>query len=348
MKNLASDDRQAVMAAREVLLDAGEVGALFLRKAVRESDGKALREAATLLAELSDAPSVALVLDRLETGAPAEVAGPLHEAVRRILKTAGPDGRETLRGALGRIAELVEADDALARRALAEGLLIVFQEWYAKGAEAYDEAVGRAGASERLQAYVKRASSSNDPAVRQWADSMAVAAGVVVPVAQRADGMIVFEVEQFHGRTIGEAGHRWMRVEDGKASGDAALQAQPIGKGSYNTGYADRSPRLDYHVQFGRTGSYFVWIRGKSLPGGDAGSSDSLHVGLDGKELEMCDRISGFGSSYGWSRTTMDGNAPAVFTIHAPGKRVLNIWMREDGFTVDKVLLTTLEGYRPR
>ena len=56
--------------------------------------------------------------------------------------------------------------------------------------------------------------------------------------------------------------------------------------------------------------------------------------------------MSSFGASYGWSKNTLDG---AVATIHvtSTGVHTINLFMREDGFVVDKVLLTTNANFTP-
>ena len=109
-----------------------------------------------------------------------------------------------------------------------------------------------------------------------------------------------------------------------------------------NTGYAAASPRLDFKVNFVKTGVHQVWVRGI----GTDGSNDSVHVGLDGAETATSDRISSFFTTWTWSRNTMD-NVAATVTITTPGVHTINVWMREDGFVFDKLLLTVNASYAP-
>jgi hypothetical protein len=111
---------------------------------------------------------------------------------------------------------------------------------------------------------------------------------------------------------------------------------------SNNTGYTTNSPRLDFKVNFQTTGTYYVWIRGS----GPTGNDDSCHAGIDGAAPTSADRISGFGTQFVWSKSTLDGSAARI-NVTTPGKHVINLWMREDGFRVDKLVLTTSSTYTP-
>ena len=73
----------------------------------------------------------------------------------------------------------------------------------------------------------------------------------------------------------------------------------------------------------------------------------SVHVGLNGTGPATSDRITGWSSSgWKWSNETMD--APrATIEVTVPGDQVLNLWMREDGTQVDKIVLTTSSSLVP-
>jgi hypothetical protein len=109
-----------------------------------------------------------------------------------------------------------------------------------------------------------------------------------------------------------------------------------------DTGYVTTSPRIDFRINIVKTGVHYVWIRGRGLTGSD----DSVHVGLDGAAVATADRISSFGTGYSWTRNTMDG-VVATINVTTPGLHTLNLWMREDGTVVDKVILTTNAGFTP-
>jgi hypothetical protein len=139
-----------------------------------------------------------------------------------------------------------------------------------------------------------------------------------------------------------QGGHDWVEVFPAGYSGWGAMQAQPNTGIIVNTGYVTSSPRLDFEVNFVKTGIHYVWIRGI----GASSSDDSVHVGLDGAESATSDRITGFSSSWSWSQSTMDGPVATV-NVTSAGVHTVNVWMREDGFVFDKLVLTVNAGYTP-
>jgi hypothetical protein len=163
------------------------------------------------------------------------------------------------------------------------------------------------------------------------------------PFEQGQDGRISLEAEQFHNQ-VSAGDHEWTLVSDSQASGGGAMETPDLGIG-HNTGYVDTSPRLDYEINFSQTGQHYVWVLGRA-GGNKIGSSDSLHIGLDGQAVDTSDRLSDFEAEFGWSNDTMDG-APAVIDITSTGVHTLNLWMREDGFIVDQVILSPDPDFDP-
>ncbi|MEO8429117.1 MAG: hypothetical protein ABI651_18655, partial [Verrucomicrobiota bacterium] len=141
---------------------------------------------------------------------------------------------------------------------------------------------------------------------------------------------------------LSQGASAWAASSPSGFSGTGALQATPNTGANVNTGYAASSPRLDFPVNFVKTGTHYIWIRGIGL----SGSDDSCHVGLDGVEIATSDLISGFGTGWTWSKNTMDG-AVATFNIASAGIHTVNVWMREDGFIIDKLLLAVNSIYTP-
>ena len=112
-----------------------------------------------------------------------------------------------------------------------------------------------------------------------------------------------------------------------------------------NTGYTTASPRLNFDVTFSQAGTYQVWVRGRA-GGSVAADSDSVHVGLDGVAVASADRISTFTATFGWSRSTLD-SVNATLNVATAGLHTVNVWMREDGFVIDKLVLTRDAAYTP-
>ena len=155
------------------------------------------------------------------------------------------------------------------------------------------------------------------------------------------NGTVVIEAESFTDNTPRSA-HHWDLISSTPASGQAVMRANPNLGQFINANYAATSPELRYPVKFSTTGTYYVWIRGF----GPTANDDSVHAGIDGAEIASADRITGFGTGLTWSRTTIDGPS-ATLDITQPGYRDINVWMREDGFSIDKIILTTNANYFP-
>jgi len=167
-------------------------------------------------------------------------------------------------------------------------------------------------------------------------------AGGVFQQDDGSDGIVSIEAEHY---TINnpQGGHQWNFVISPVGySDEGAMEATPDSGTNQDRDYAANSPRLDFLVNFVKTGTHYVWVRGY----GKDGSADSCHVGLDGQEIWSCNRLNNFSTFYSWHRETMDG-PDATFNVSTAGKHVFNIWMREDGFVIDKIVLTTNISYAP-
>lgn len=157
-------------------------------------------------------------------------------------------------------------------------------------------------------------------------------------------GITSIETEHYHGNTQ-QGTHQWVSDSTGGASNSAAMITSPNNGALINTSYSVTSPRLDFDIEFVKTGTHYVWLRG--IGDSDTGSTDdSLHAGLNGVEGSTSDRITGFNSNWTWTRSTMDGPS-ATINVPTPGIHTVNLWMREDGLIIDILVLTTNSGYDP-
>ncbi|MGB7157340.1 MAG: fibronectin type III domain-containing protein [Tepidisphaeraceae bacterium] len=156
------------------------------------------------------------------------------------------------------------------------------------------------------------------------------------------DHLVVAEAENNDG-VLAQGGKTWSPNSTAGFSGSGALQSTPNTGINRNTGYTTQSPRIDFNINFTQTGTHYVWIRGFA----PTSSDDTVHVGFNGAEVTSSDRMSGFpDGAWTWSNTTMDGPV-ATINVTTPGVHTLNVWMREDGFIADKVLLTTNAAFVP-
>ncbi len=168
--------------------------------------------------------------------------------------------------------------------------------------------------------------------------------GSIAPIYLQDDtpeGLISIEAENYDVNSP-QGGHNWDEVSDSTYSGNYAMEAVPNLGDNINTNYVFNSPRLDFYVNFLNTGTHYIWARGV----GASGIDDSCHVGLDGMAVSTSDRITGFLTHSTWTDATMDGPV-ATIDIPSTGSHVINVWMREDGLILDKLVISTDPGYVP-
>ena len=157
---------------------------------------------------------------------------------------------------------------------------------------------------------------------------------------QSADGNGIVEIEAEQFDVSAAAGNNaWTSVADPQASGGFGMLAGPDTGSNVSTNYAANSPRLDYKINFVETGTHYLWILGRSSST-PVGSGDSVHAGLDGLEISSLQRIQEFDADFGWS-SAISGGSRATFDVDSVGVHTLNLWMREDGFVADKIVVTT-------
>ncbi len=158
------------------------------------------------------------------------------------------------------------------------------------------------------------------------------------------NGLITIEAENFDSKT-GSNPHHWVNGTYANASGGKSMISTPNnGKlWSNSTG----SPKLSYKVNFAASGIYHLWIRGWGDENSNGiGGNDSVHAGLNGLISSTADKIDGFPTGWHWSNRTRDG-VSAKITVPSAGVHTFNLWMREDGFAVDKIVLTKKATYKP-
>lgn len=155
------------------------------------------------------------------------------------------------------------------------------------------------------------------------------------------DGIVAIEVEHYDAN-VAQGGQAWTVNTTAGYSGDSALQATPNNGTTRDTGFTTTSPRLDFRINFNRTGTHYIWVRGIGPAGGD----DSIHAGLNGAAIATSDRITSFATGWTWKNTTMDGPV-ATIDIPSAGVHTINLWMREDGVIIDKFMLTVNAGFTP-
>ena len=156
-----------------------------------------------------------------------------------------------------------------------------------------------------------------------------------------ATGLVTFEAENADAN-ISKSGLTWSPTAALPGASGTALEAGPNTGQKFDGDYVANAPRLDFNVNFARTGTYYLWVRGN----GPTDNDDSVHAGLNGQAVSSADRIALGHDGWNWSQRTTDGPVVTI-TVTQTGVQTVNLWMREDGSRVDKLLLTLDPNFVP-
>ncbi|HEU0032353.1 MAG TPA: TIM-barrel domain-containing protein [Kofleriaceae bacterium] len=151
--------------------------------------------------------------------------------------------------------------------------------------------------------------------------------------------LVVVDAEHHMQRTDA-GGHAWQTttVSEGYVA-DGAVIAQPNDRTTPSD--LAHAPHLAYDVEFAEAGTHYVWIRGRSYNDPDR---DTVTVGLDGAGTSAVTFANA--DTFTWSNVDDAGTIVAV-DVPAPGRHTIDLWMRDAGAIVDRVLLTPDASYMP-
>ena len=182
------------------------------------------------------------------------------------------------------------------------------------------------------------------------------AAGQVFDMGTGADRLVVLEAES--GTAVNSAADTWTLVNAGTTPAAPTTPSSFGGTGAMvclanNGGGNDNAttfvngPRLNFRVLFRQAGTYYVWVRGRgydTAPSDLIGENDSCHVGLNGVAAPAGFRLGGYNAvDWDWSRNREGGTAS--ITAPSVGVHTFTLYMREDGFMVDRILITANAAY---
>lgn len=155
------------------------------------------------------------------------------------------------------------------------------------------------------------------------------------------NGMVVMEAESYDAAFAdGATDDTWSKIVVSDASGGSCMQVGPDSTSDYHVSQTDvevNAARMDYQVDFTTTGTWYLWVRGASTT--SAGhAANSCHGGIDGTVEALFMDFADTGA-YEWVQGTI--------TVSSTGVHMVNLFMREDGFIADKIILTTDSAYAP-
>ena len=120
------------------------------------------------------------------------------------------------------------------------------------------------------------------------------------------------------------------------------LRGLPDTGALYEVNEVSQSPHLTFTFHTTTPSDYQIWVHGMA----PNASGDSLHVGLEGESTASSANLTGFSQDWSWSSLTMS-QTTATLPLTATGTFSLNLWLREDGVRVDRLLLVTDTNYVP-
>ncbi len=164
-------------------------------------------------------------------------------------------------------------------------------------------------------------------------------------VFSEAGGVVVIEAESFSNNTaraINGTNFQWVATNAISGfSGTGYSEATPNVGANQSVTWSNTSPEMDYAVNFNIAGQHYVWIRGY----GETPDDDSVHVGFNGTTNTAAALT--LTQSLAWQWSTNRTGFTTRGTINATlGTQTINVWMREDGMRLDKIILTTNLNFR--
>jgi hypothetical protein len=173
------------------------------------------------------------------------------------------------------------------------------------------------------------------------------------PVPAEADGRIEVEAESFVSQEKSDVRKWLVRSTIPGASGGAHIEVLPDTRRTHGDklihgeNFSNKPGEMaivSYRVRVARPGRYYVWVRAYSTGTEDNG----IHVGLNGLWPETGARMQWCEGKNTWrwqssQRTEKNhcGEPGAIWLdIPSSGEHTVSFSMREDGFRMDKFLLT--------
>jgi len=218
--------------------------------------------------------------------------------------------------------------------------------------DAYDSAAAASGDS----GATVRCLVSGPTGTTTSKDAVLTVTAAPAPFAQDSgdDGIVSMEAENYT-HIVSQGGHSWIPTKDPAGfTGSSAMLADPADGASVKSPkHASSCPRMDFSINFVKSGVHYVWVRGLASSKVD----NSYHVNIDGDYgtgAVSAEKMSGFNNpafgAYVWDNQKGVDNQPSipgVITVKSPGLHVLHVSMRSAGLRIDKILLTTNPKYVP-
>jgi hypothetical protein len=144
-------------------------------------------------------------------------------------------------------------------------------------------------------------------------------------------GQAVVEAED-PDAAVARGGKDWLAGQSPAGSAVGAMKALPDTGARITSSITTTSPELVYRVGFPAAGTYQLWLRMYGISNGN-----TLHAGIDGAATAQ--NVTVQTGAWRWVKVAVSVPSAGEHTVHA--------WMREDGVSLDRLLLTTSTSFTP-
>ncbi len=158
------------------------------------------------------------------------------------------------------------------------------------------------------------------------------ATSCLVPAFRMSNGRVVMEAEHYHFTTSQGSTDAWYPIQLAGVSNGRCVELGPDDGDlhAWLDDVAATAPRLDYYVDFDEAGTFDLFLRGDA---GVAswGASNSCHAGLNDQPLADYFDFPQQNHQWRWI------SHPLI--VPSAGIHRVQIWGREDGFRLDKIVI---------
>ncbi|MEZ4700753.1 MAG: FG-GAP-like repeat-containing protein [Rhodothermales bacterium] len=158
-----------------------------------------------------------------------------------------------------------------------------------------------------------------------------------------AGGMVVMEAENAHDNIVRGANSWVTATANAGFSGASYMLSDPDIGSKITSNVEASSSELVFNVDFTTTGNYYLWGRVWAFDS----KGRTVHMGIDGA---IPSNVNGLATStYGqwlWVDLVKNG-LRQTFNVATPGVHEINTWIREDGLSIDKIVMTTDPNFTP-
>lgn len=290
--------------AREKIADAGELGLLYLRKAVRDrSDVGVADEAAKLLIAEQERECVPFLIEQLENPPGEPLLGTIIEGIVEYARQptlpqlltlvrfrhnpASEGYREPLlevlrrgtrqnfeAGDLGELYNQIQDDQNFSKRPIVELLALIYESTTARHDKAFNQLLGGEGRLEQLRAYTDRARASEEEEVARWGANISLALSYINFGTLREGLVAWWSFDELEGKTVpddsGQGNHariiaqRMPKIRNGGIGKTLHL------KHSDNALVESAKTKNKVFLNIHKSGYGFAaWINPASLPDGE-------------------------------------------------------------------------------